>query len=218
MTNYMYATLPDSRRLVGQHAPLVAARPLLGELFNKTFKFAFVRNPWERFVSWFALFGKANLAHAADPNGLHDPDSEHWKGFDAFLEKWSAQTTFIDGVSRPAMSQWAQLADAEGRLLVDELGRFETLDADADRLFAKAGIPTGVFPKINSSTHSHYSRYYSAFGRELVEHLFPEDIALLGYQFEVVTAQLATPVLCAEDPLSRPESQAGDTTQSPARL
>lgn len=218
MSNCLRAALPDCQRLGSQHAPLAAARPLLGERFDEAFKFAFVRNPWERFVSWFALLGRAKLAPSADPSVLRDPESKHWKGFDAFLEKWSVQTMLIDGVSQPEMSQWAQLADGEGRLLADELGRFETLVADADRLFAKAGVPARPLPKINSSTHGDYRLYYTPFGRALVEQVFPEDIALLGYQFEAVTAGLATPILCAEDPLSRPKSQAGDTTRSPARL
>ncbi|MGB0524159.1 MAG: sulfotransferase family 2 domain-containing protein [Flammeovirgaceae bacterium] len=42
---------PDVQDILWQHAPLILAKQLLGEIFNQVYKFAFVRNPWERFVS-----------------------------------------------------------------------------------------------------------------------------------------------------------------------
>lgn len=190
ITNCLRRSLPDSNALLGQHAPLVAARPALGKLFDESFKFAFVRNPWDRFVSWYALIGKKKYATEEEPEAmLVDPESEHWKGFDAYLEKWSAEEVQIDGVSRRRMSQWAQLVDADGKLLTDDFGRFETLVEDATRIFAKVGIPCCSLPKINSADHQHYSAYYSDFGRELVENVFTEDVVQLGYRFEDFLAE-----------------------------
>jgi hypothetical protein len=115
---------------------------------------------------------------------LVDPDSEHWKQFDAFLESWSAQEVQIDGVARRRLSQWAQLVDAHGLLLTDDIGRFETFTQDAVRLFGKMGISCRRLPVINSSLHRHYSLYYSDFGRELVEQVFREDVEQFGYRFD----------------------------------
>ena len=82
------------------------------------------------------------------------------------------------------MSQWAQLVDADGILLTNGLGRFESFAADAARLFAHANLWPSEIQKINTSQHLHYSVYYSAFGREMIAHTFPEDAKNLGYQFE----------------------------------
>lgn len=193
ITNYLRRALPDSRRLVGQHAPLIAARPILGDLFDESFKFAFVRNPWDRFVSWYTVLGQAKHAAQTDRAMFIDPESEHWKGFDAFLELWSAEEVLMDGVVRHRLSQWAQLVDGEGKLLTDDFGRFETFVEDAVRLLTKAGLPCGSLSTINSSQHHHYSVYYSDFGRELIAQVFPEDIVNLGYRFEDARGQVASP-------------------------
>ena len=191
--NCMRRVFSDARTMVGQHAPVVAARAVLGVRFNKAFKFAFVRNPWDRFVSWYALMVRARVAielrcetGKADTIAALsiDPASKHWIGFDAFLENWCAMAVQIDGVQRRQLSQWAQLVDANGLMLVDEIGRFENYTTDATRLLANAHIEVGSLPKINASMHRHYSVYYSAFARELIEHAFPEDIVHFGYQFE----------------------------------
>lgn len=182
--NCMRRLAPDSRTIVGQHAPLFAARPVLGDRFDQAYKFAFVRNPWDRFVSWFAMMMKAQHAAKLEHSTLIDPNAKHWKGFDAFLESWCGAKIEFAGVQIRAMSQWAQLVDANGILLTDGLGRFENFAGDAARLLAQANLWPGAIEKINTSQHLHYSVYYSAFGREMIAHSFPEDAKSFGYQFE----------------------------------
>jgi chondroitin 4-sulfotransferase 11 len=183
VANCLLGHFPDARELIGQHEPLAAARPVLGTLFEESFKFAFVRNPWERFVSWYALIGRASGPDDADPSAVSDPDCAHWRGFDAFLEGWAEQEVYIGGVSRRRLSQWGQLADTDGVLLTDDIGRFETFADDATRLLARVGIEQPRLPLINAAPHAHYSRYYSEFGRDLVARVYPEDVEELGYEF-----------------------------------
>ena len=175
---------PDARQIMGQHDFLADARPVLGAAFGDTFKFAFVRNPWDRLVSWYALIAKATAGRGADPKALADPETPHWHQFDAFLDTWSRDVVEVNGVLRPKLSQWAQLSDAEGVLLVDEVGRFERLAGDVVRLFGQMGSPVPELPQINTSSHLHYRHYYSDYGRELVSRVFHEDVEHFGYLYE----------------------------------
>ena len=183
ITESLRRALPDLRGVLGQHDPLIAGRPILGQEFDETFKFAIVRNPWDRFVSWYALIGQTQYGDSVDPASLADPSSDHWKGFDEFLEQWASETIEVEGVTFRTLSQWAQLSDLDGVLLTDDLGRFESIDADCERLFGEIGLNWRAPARINTSSHEHYSVYYSTFGRELVEHVFQDDIAGFGYQF-----------------------------------
>ncbi len=114
--------LSDIKHLLNQHSSLLEAQNLLGGEFKQINSFAFVRNPWDRFVSWYALIGKT----LNGTNLCMDPSSDHWKQFDQFLDSCSKLEIQIDGVPRKELSQWAQLTGRNGQLLVDEVGRFES--------------------------------------------------------------------------------------------
>lgn len=187
VSDCLQRSMPDAHQLLGldQHEFLESARTTLGvEAFENAFKFAFVRNPWDRFVSWYAMIARATLVNHHCLERLADPVNDHWNSFDSFLDNWSGETVQIDGVPRPKLSQSAQLSDAGGKILTDEIGRFESLAEDIVRLFARIGIECPEIPRINTSVHHHYSAYYSDYGRELVAEIFKEDVERFGYQFE----------------------------------
>jgi hypothetical protein len=184
ITESLREQLPDITNILGQHDSLVMARSELGKThFQEAFKFAIVRNPWDRLMSWYTLIGKSTQI---DEDEILDPESKYWKLFDSFLEKWSSEKIIIDGVKRRKLSQWAQLVDAEGQLLTNQIGRFETYQQDNEQIFKKINLKFNHNVKFNSSKHLHYSLYYSNFGRELVESLFHEDVNHFEYHFNKI--------------------------------
>lgn len=175
--------LSDIRHLLNQHSSILEAQNLLGNEFEQFNSFAFVRNPWDRFVSWYAMIGKTLKGANMCKDEIMDPSTLHWKQFDQFLNCWSKLEINIDGVPRKELSQWAQLTGRDGQLLVDEVGRFESFMDDAKSIFSKFGLTFTSQPKINESPHHHYSVYYSNYGRELVESVFQDDIKNFDYSF-----------------------------------
>ncbi|MCG8634481.1 MAG: sulfotransferase family protein [Desulfobacterales bacterium] len=144
------------------------------EVFNSCYKFAFVRNPWDWQVSMYHFILK-------DPTHVRYETVSAMNGFGEYLE-WVINTP------RPyprgaAKFQKPMLTDREGRLMVDFLGRFETLERDFARVCDRLGIE-GALPKINGSGHRDYRDYYTDKTRKMVGEYFKEDIAFFGYTFD----------------------------------
>jgi len=148
------------------------------EIFESYFKFAFVRNPWDKAVSQYAFM--ANRPDLREMIGMKEDDS-----FAEYLKK----------TERHAHVQWEKqiefLRDENGRILVDFVGRFETLDRDARIIFKRIGIKCGSIPVTNASRRGKYIDYYDDASREWIETHFAEDIQAFGYQFEAEPALLA---------------------------
>lgn len=150
------------------HISLQQIRPLIGEEhFAGYLKFAFVRNPFDRFVSYCAFMTRANGAFAKDPQGvmrhiLFDaPPTEH--------------VLF--------QSQHSFLVDAAGLMLADEIGRVEQMQASYDAICQRIGIPTADLEQVNSSSRGHYRDYYDQRLIDGVTERYGRDLELFGYQF-----------------------------------
>lgn len=148
-------------------------RSLPPEVYSNLFKFAFVRNPWDRLVSRYSYL-KRNDGHPrhALVNQL--------SGFDEYVE-WE--------IRRGRMFQHTYVTDLEGRAIVDFVGRFENLEADFARACAQLRIKAEL-PKANASSHRDYRTYYSDATRQRVAECFKSDIELFGYTFDGMTESM----------------------------
>ncbi|MDB4409385.1 hypothetical protein N9235_01035 [Gammaproteobacteria bacterium] len=71
----------------------------------------------------------------------------------------------------------------DGKLLVDFVGRFESVDTDFGEICSRIGITAPRLPKRNISNTEPYQQFYNEETRELVRQTFDADITLFGYDF-----------------------------------
>jgi len=140
--------------------------------YRQFFSFAFVRNPWDWLVSIYHYMLDNTQHHQ------HDFVANTFSSFDEFLA-WK--------VVHDLKLQSLFLADAEGRMIVDFVGRIETLDADFAEVCRRGGI-SAELPHINRSRHADYRAYYNDRTRLLVEEAFRKDIEAFGYGFDELKA------------------------------
>lgn len=162
---FPYADLAQIRH---GHLGLAQVRPYLGEpQFGEYFKFAFVRNPFDRFVSYCAFMTRANGAFERDPQAVMR---------DILFRARPMQHILF----RP---QHELLVDAEGRLLTDYVGRVESMQASYDEACAKIGMPSAPLGRVNGSRRGGYRDYYDQALIDGVAELYRRDIELFDYRF-----------------------------------
>ena len=168
------------------------------EQFNQYFKFGFVRNPWDRLVSFYKYRG--------------------------YAYKYDFKTFLFKHMPKPAWSndychvtpQYDFLYH-DGHCLVDFVGRFEYLQRDFETVCEALHLPPSPLPHLNKAinpytvlsvlkgrpskivrnlkriarrrrlaknTFAHYSEYYDDEAREFVGELYRNDIESFHYSFE----------------------------------
>jgi len=149
------------------HVTLQQIRPYIRpEEWDGYFKFAFVRNPFDRFVSYCAFMTRAHGEFTENPHAvmrhfLENPPRRHIL--------FQPQHSFVTGL--------------EGTLLTDYLGRVEQMQESYDQIASRIGIPSQQLEKVNSSSRSSYRQYYNQQLIDGVAQLYARDIELFGYEF-----------------------------------
>lgn len=158
------------------------------ETWNHYFKFAFVRNPWDRLVSWWEMM-RRNAALGRPRNGFQRFCMERARTFPEFLQLCDAEYQDADGSKWIYRNQIDYLSDSDGTLLVDFVGRFEQLQLDFSRVAAHLDVPPIGLPHVNGTVRRPYAGYYSAELRDLVAARYARDIEVFGYRFADETPQ-----------------------------
>jgi hypothetical protein len=159
--------IPDLARIQHGHISLHQLRPHLpADQYDTFFKFAFVRNPFDRFVSYCSFMTRFKGEFLADPQAV--------------------MTHFLRNPPRQHVLFWPQaffIADPEGRLLTDHVGRVEEMQKSFDEIAVRIGIPTEPLEKVNASARNDYRSYYTPPLVDAVGKLYARDLELFGYEF-----------------------------------
>lgn len=192
--------------IVPKHIPPAILRGAIPEkIWNEYFKFVFVRNPWDWFVSqWFY-----NSVSAADPKiarrtGLkrrtahtalrlrrRSPEagpeplvrcSDELRAEDVHAV-FELLKRFKGLPGRAGLYQSNWVYDMNDTMVVDYVGRYESLEADFDEIKRHLGLDLPL-PHLNKTEHRDYRSYYSPETRDLVADLWAVDVENFGYSFD----------------------------------
>ncbi len=189
---------------------LIDNRYVSREFFNDAFKFAFVRNPWDRLVSFyfsrkifnikqfkkfedFCIYLEKKIGNkenflVKNLNSLYD------KFFHKFyiFHKKNLFHRFNNNIAPVGLynvmgfnqinSQLDWITDEYGNLIVDFIGRFENLESDFDKLSEIIGIKEKL-PILRTSDHKNYRFYYNQKTQKIVEKIYSDEIKFLNYHF-----------------------------------
>jgi len=155
-------------------------------VWDAYFKFAIVRNPWDRLVSWWSMIAAKRAAFAAGERfgEFQNFILKRATTFPEFLENCDEEIADVDGRKWIYRNQIDYLTDASGQQIVDFVGRFERLQDDFEWVTRTVlGEPVSL-PHVNRSQHQHYSQYYTPALVKMVAHRFERDIEKFQYTFE----------------------------------
>jgi hypothetical protein len=159
--------VPDLARIGHGHISLEQLRKFMDPAkFGRYFKFAFVRNPFDRFVSYCSFVTRDNGGFKRDPqrvmrNILSSPPVKH-------VLFWP-QHTFV--------------AVGGSELLTDYIGRVEAMQESFEFIASKIGIPPVQLDKVNATERAAYRDYYDQELIDGVAKLYADDLKLFAYDF-----------------------------------
>lgn len=162
------------------HIPMhVAKKYMQPWLYNKYYKFGFVRNPYDRLVSAFEYAKQFFKKKSGGDYNIYRKNETYWKlhNFKQWIltefarngkcGKYGWQCLYVDGC--------------------DFVGRFENLEHDVKH--ALDTIDPDIYTPLehtnrSKSSSKHYSEWYDDETREIVSQLYFKDLEQFNYTFE----------------------------------
>lgn len=131
----------------------------------------FVRNPWERMVSWYLLLNMNKNVRKIDQSR-----------YEIFLN----DTINSDDSGKKIFNlcQMDYFMDDNNISRKMKIGRFENLEEDARQILDSLSIKINHFPYVNRTCHFNYRDFYNEKSRTIIAEQCAQDIELFGYTYE----------------------------------
>jgi len=147
--------------------------------WKDSYKFAFVRNPWDRLVSCYHFFCRIRLSR----DRVSNPCLKSWK---TFIQRVVIDHEYL-GVLKMSTSKshfQAILPQVTWlRPYIDFIGKFENVNEDWAKLLENVGLEFEPLPHVNVSVHKPYREYYTKEIKDAVTKFYEEDIDTFKYTF-----------------------------------
>lgn len=146
------------------------------EVFNTFFKFAFIRNPFDRLVSLYSYLQQKEWHNKEHFN-------KTYTSFDMWVRCIYTQYKAGNKSVGQSMSPQHVWTHRDGKQVVDFIGRFEKYEEDFKTIADTIGLEYDKSVITNVTKHDKYQAYYDNVTKRRVSEIFAEDIELYGYTF-----------------------------------
>ena len=131
--------------------------------FDQLYKFSFVRNPWDRYVS------------------LYFYKRERFNYEESFTDFCKNAAEYV--LEKPGHRRQVDMLMINGEIAVDFVGKMENFQTDFDVVCRHLNIEETTLPHINQTKHKPWQEYYNDESRKIIEEIYKEDIDYFGYEF-----------------------------------
>lgn len=138
------------------------------KMYKAYFKFCVCRNPWDRAFSLYKYL------------------TDQSKPFAEFVKDDFTRKIYEDHYWF-AMSQAKFIESRRGKILVDRIIRFESLDGEFNEIAERLKLKTKRLAHVNKSENARqidYRKAYCEKSRDIIADLYSDDVKLFGYSFE----------------------------------
>ena len=138
---------------------------LSNEIYQKYFKFTFIRNPWDKIVSEYEW-------------------AYNFLPFDDFINRvlYVVENRIKLDTKNAHFRPQIEYINSD----LDFIGRFENFSNDLESVSSLIGIDFDVkeLPHEKKSKRDSYSKYYNKHTRSIIQNLYSEEINKFGYEFK----------------------------------
>ena len=179
----------EERKFIWMNIPKCASTSLCATLFppprnhqqgsklaakfaSAFFKFAFVRNPYDRAVSNYAMFTQNQMR-------INQLDSYKLPGLnpqDLSFREFLTMTSQLDNHHWNPQINFLPFEP-------DFIGRLENLQEDLDNIYKQINIPKQQLPHTNKTNHKHYREHYNDHTIKMVQEIYKDDLQKFNYNF-----------------------------------
>ncbi|MFG0285470.1 MAG: sulfotransferase family 2 domain-containing protein [Phycisphaerales bacterium JB039] len=147
--------------------------------FPSYYRFAFIRNPWDRLHSAYQFLRAGGMLPA--DRHFAEQHLARYATFGDFVKRW---------VNEQNISLWLHfwpqvhfLQNAAGRIDLSFIGRFETMESDYNQVRERLGAGSPLLRRNSARAPVPYIDAYDDESRAIVARVYREDIARLDYTF-----------------------------------